>query len=80
MKYSKLFLTLFFVALFTGCISVEEHNKDTLSRSKTLAENFSNRIAKVTFEGHEYIVYREVAGYGGFAAMTHSGTCPTTHN
>lgn len=79
-KLTHLSLFLFIVVSMGGCITPEEHNYSIQLKTNRFVENFEDTIKKVTYEGHEYLVYREIAGPGLAAAMTHSGTCPATHN
>lgn len=71
MKKLFLILSLMFVIGLTSCdIETTDENSEVTS----------SNITKVTYEGHEYLIFRE--GYGDWskAGFTHSGNCHCLKN
>lgn len=72
MKKIFLILSLMFVIGLISC--------DVETTTNENGEVTSNNIEKVTYEGHEYLIFREGYGKYGTAGFTHSGNCPCLKN
>ena len=70
----KLFsiLSLVFVIGLTSC----EVETTTNENDEVTSNKISNKIEKITYEGHEYLIFREGYGDWSTAGFTHSGNCP----
>lgn len=72
MKKFLLILSLMFVIGLTSC--------DVETTTNENGKVPSNKIEKVTYEGHEYLIFREGRGRYSIAGFTHSGNCPCMKN
>lgn len=70
----KLFLILgliFVIGLISCDVETTTNKNDKVT---------SNKIEKITYEGHEYLIFREGYGDWSIAGFTHSGNCPCFKN
>ena len=72
MKKLFLILNLMFVIMVTSC-----DYKDTCSNN---SNELSDNIEKVTYEGHEYLIFIDGYGEWRITGFTHSGNCPCLKN
>ncbi len=72
MKKLFLILSLIFVIVVTSC--------DVETPTNENDEVTSNKIEKIIYEGHEYLIFREGYGDWSTAGFTHSGNCPCLKN
>ena len=60
--------------------SYEKSRVEKIQEENTLVDSTCTEMRNVYFDGHEYGVYTEVAGYGFGAAMVHSPNCKCFKN
>lgn len=58
----------------------QEQKEKQLNPLSTAGEICTENMQNVEFDGHLYVVYTEVAGYGFGAAMVHSPNCKCFKN
>lgn len=60
--------------------SYEKSRVKKIQEENILVDSTCTEMKNVYFDGHEYVVYTEVAGYGYGAAMVHSPNCKCFKN
>lgn len=51
-----------------------------IQEENTSVDSTCTEMRNVYFDGHEYVVYTEIGGYGFGAAMVHSPNCKCFKN
>lgn len=60
--------------------SYEKSRVKKIQEENTSVDSTCTEMRNVYFDGHEYVVYAEVSGYGFGAAMVHSPNCKCFKN
>lgn len=60
--------------------SYEKSRVKKTQEENTLVDSTCTEMRNVYFDGHVYVIYTEVAGYGFGAAMVHSPNCKCFKN
>ena len=68
-----LILSVVILLLLTGCGNTIEREKKSQREMENKA--IVGSLRKVDFEGHTYVVYREVFGTKNFGGLTHDPEC-----
>lgn len=73
MKATIVIITLMLAALLTGC----GYDAEKAGNERTEKENLEivKNFRKLEYDGHTYIVYREVFGTKNFGGITHDPDC-----
>jgi len=71
---------LFLILILMLVIGLASCNVETTTNENDKVASSDINITKVTYEGHEYLIFREGSYDRSTAGFTHSGNCPCIKN